>query len=123
LIHDSELRPDAGCAGEYALSALLAITFMYTLAFSHTNHTPFSASIEQHSKHWWKARLDVSGWLNQHQQYVEEAVAAAESSVSALFEYLCLALVFLLNTARIQLGCGLSDSCFLAFGNTAVFTK
>lgn len=67
-------------AGEYALAALLAIVFVYTLAFSHTNHTPFSSS-SQHSKHWWKARFDVSGWLEQHQQYVEEAVLASESSV------------------------------------------
>ena len=67
-------------AGEYALAALLAMTFIYTLAFSHTNHTPFSSS-SQHSKHWWKSRFDVSGWMEQHQQYANEAVLASQSSV------------------------------------------
>ncbi|DBA80381.1 hypothetical protein WJX79_002842 [Trebouxia sp. C0005] len=72
--------------GEYALAALLAITFMYTLAFSHTSHTQFSAG-NQHTKHWWKARHDVPGWAEQHQQYVEEAIAASQSSALQLDFY------------------------------------
>ncbi|DBB18845.1 TPA: hypothetical protein ACH3X3_000434 [Trebouxia sp. C0006] len=72
--------------GEYALAALLAITFMYTLAFSHTSHTQFSAGT-QHTKHWWKARHDVPGWAEQHQQYVEEAIAASQSSALQLDFY------------------------------------
>ena len=67
-------------AGEYALAALLAMIFVYTLAFSNTNHTPFSSSI-LHSKHWWKARSEISGWMEQHQQYVHEAELASESLV------------------------------------------
>ena len=66
--------------GEYALAALLGMVLVYTLALSHMYNTPFSAS-STHSKHWWKARLDVTGWIEQHQQYVEEAVAASDSPV------------------------------------------
>ena len=62
------------------MAAVLAMIFVYTLAFSHTNHAPFSSS-SQHSKHWWKARSNVSGWMEQHQQYVNEAVLASHSLV------------------------------------------
>lgn len=61
------------------MAVVLAIVFMYTLAFSHTN-APFSENNE-YSKHWWKPRLDVAGWADQHQQYVQEAAAASGSSV------------------------------------------
>lgn len=67
-------------AGEYTLAALLAIVFVYTLAFSHTNHTPFATN-RQRSKLWWKARSDVLGWMDQHQLYINEAVLASQSSV------------------------------------------
>ena len=70
-------------AGEYALAALLAIVLVYTLAFSHMYHIPFSTKSSP-GTHWWKARLDVTGWIEQHQEYVEEAVAAAASPVLSL---------------------------------------
>lgn len=72
--------------GEYALAALLGMVLVYTLALSHMYNTPFSAS-NTHSKHWWKARLDVTGWIEQHQQYVEEAVAASDSPAVQLDFY------------------------------------
>lgn len=87
LAANPALRSTILCyTGEYALAALLAITFMYTLAFSHTSLTHFSAG-NQHTKHWWKARHDVPGWAEQHQRYVEEAIAASQSSVRAIASY------------------------------------
>ncbi len=87
LAANPALRSTILCyTGEYALAALLAITFVYTLAFSHTSLTQFSAGNE-HTKHWWKARHDVPGWAEQHQQYVEEAIAASQSSVRAVASY------------------------------------
>lgn len=72
--------------GEYTLAALLAIVFVYTLAFSHTNHTPFATN-RQRSKLWWKARSDVLGWMDQHQLYINEAVLASQSSALQLDFY------------------------------------
>ena len=69
-----------GFAAEYALAALLAIVFVYTLTISHSYSAPFDSTVT-HRKHWWKARLDAPGWLEQHEHYVTEASAAFASQV------------------------------------------
>ena len=73
-----------GPAAEFALAALLAIVFVYTITISHSYNPPFTNEIT-HRKHWWKARLDAPGWLELHQQYVAEASAAFATQVLQMF--------------------------------------